>query len=75
MLGGSASGGSLRWNDPDRSAVCKYVQGLALSIGHIPRLWQQKGFWESVETGVAIVRMDNGSTISAWCRHLLRVVE
>src|SRR5262249_30755435 len=39
--------------DPDRSAVSKYAQGLALSIGHISRLWQQKAFSESVDDRAA----------------------
>ena len=38
---------------PDRSAPSKYAQGLALSIGHISQLWQQKIFSESVDNRAA----------------------
>ena len=32
-----------------KSAARKYAQGLALSIGHISRLWKQKAFCRSVD--------------------------
>jgi hypothetical protein len=35
--------------EPDWNAPSKHAQGLALSMGHISRLWQQKAFSESVE--------------------------
>jgi ATP-dependent DNA ligase len=38
-----------RRNAGIRGTARQYVQGLALSIGHISRLWQQKAFSESVE--------------------------
>jgi hypothetical protein len=49
MLGGSAIGGSLRWNDPDRSAPSTYVQGLALSKPSKARHWQQKRIFPTVK--------------------------
>jgi hypothetical protein len=32
-----------------KNAARKHVQALALSNGHIPRLWQQRAFLESVK--------------------------
>jgi hypothetical protein len=34
-----------------KSAARKHAQALALSKGHIPRLWRQKAFSGSVKTG------------------------
>jgi hypothetical protein len=36
--------------DPVLSAVCPQIQALALSKGHIARLWRQRAFLKSVKS-------------------------
>ena len=46
---GAATGGSLRWNDPDRSTPRKYYQGFRLSNTPMGAHWRQRVFRYAVK--------------------------